>query len=99
MKRFRTSRVHPMTAGDRVQRVTMSNNGNWERSNAVLLETTPLGAIGRALQTHYGELLREPLPPRFEALLARIEAEETRISAGERRSPEAAKRRGPDGES
>ncbi len=66
----------------------MSNfNGARGRSNAAIVETTQLGAIGRALQTHYGDLLREPLPPRFEALLARLEQAEARDASGERRSP------------
>ncbi len=62
------------------------------RSNAVMVETMQLGAIGRALQTHYGDLLREPLPPQFEALLARLDQAEARDAAGERRSPSAPER-------
>lgn len=36
------------------------------------------GAIGRALQSHYDELVREPIPDRFLVLLAELEAKEQR---------------------
>ena len=41
---------------------------------AAPLGADPLDAIGRALRAHYDDLLREPLPPRFEELLSRLEA-------------------------
>jgi hypothetical protein len=49
----------------------------------------PLEAIGRALRAHYDDLLREPLPARFEELLARLEAEETAKNAEPSRPPPA----------
>lgn len=36
------------------------------------------GAIGRALQAHYDEITNAPLPDRFLALLAELEAKEQR---------------------
>lgn len=36
------------------------------------------GAIGRALQSHYEDLVREPIPDRFLVLLAELEAKERR---------------------
>jgi hypothetical protein len=35
-------------------------------------------AIGRSLQAHYDDLLKEPVPDRFLALLAELEAKEQR---------------------
>ena len=35
-------------------------------------------AIGRALQAHYDDLIREPIPDRFLVLLAELEAKEQR---------------------
>ena len=46
------------------------------------LGPTPLDAIGRALRAHYDGLLREPLPARFEDLLARLEAGEAATDPG-----------------
>ena len=34
------------------------------------------GAIGRALQSHYDDLVRSPVPDRFLVLLAELEAKE-----------------------
>jgi len=41
----------------------------------------PYQAIGRALRAHYDDLLREPLPQRFEELLSQLDGE----SAGSRK--------------
>jgi Anti-sigma factor NepR len=47
------------------------------RSSLDPTQVTELGrALGRALQAHFDELLRAPLPPRFEALLAELERQE-----------------------
>ena len=46
-------------------------------------DATPLDAIGRALRAHYDDLLREPLPPSFEALLSRLEAQDMRPDKSE----------------
>ena len=46
------------------------------------LDPMPLDAIGRALRAHYDGLLREPLPARFEDLLARLEAGEAPTDSG-----------------
>ena len=35
----------------------------------------PYEAIGRALRAHYDDLLREPLPQRFEELLSQLDGE------------------------
>ena len=40
------------------------------------LDGKPLDALGRALRSHYDDLLRQPLPARFEMLLAQLDAEE-----------------------
>jgi hypothetical protein len=48
------------------------------------LDSKPLEAIGRALRAHYDDLLREPLPARFEELLSRLEAEEAAKDGGSR---------------
>lgn len=46
------------------------------------LDPAPLDAIGRALRAHYDDLLREPLPTRFEDLLAQLEAGEAAVDPG-----------------
>ncbi|RBP09869.1 hypothetical protein DFR50_12069 [Roseiarcus fermentans] len=50
---------------------------------------TPLDAIGRALRAHYDDLLREPLPAQFEALLSRLEAGEIPAESRDRARPKA----------
>ena len=42
------------------------------------LDLKPYQAIGRALRAHYDDLLREPLPQRFEELLSRLDGDSDR---------------------
>jgi len=53
--------------------MTRSQDPRNRSSLAASLDPWQVGALGRALQAHFDELLRAPLPPRFEALFAELE--------------------------
>jgi Anti-sigma factor NepR len=42
------------------------------------LDARTKGLLGRALQSHYDDLVKEPIPDRFLVLLAQLEAKEAR---------------------
>jgi hypothetical protein len=54
--------------------MSQSNASKMRPPGGAPLGSKPLEAIGRALRAHYDDLLNEPLPPRFEDLLSRLEA-------------------------
>ena len=61
--------------------MTKTTAGRSRRSTAfdiAVLDTEILGAIGRALRAHYGNLVHAPLPEEFLDLLARLENDEQR---------------------
>ncbi len=56
--------------------MTKSSAPKDSNARETTLDGKPLDALGRALRSHYDDLLRQPLPARFEALLAELDAEE-----------------------
>jgi hypothetical protein len=52
-----------------------SNAAKDRSSTEVGFNLKPFEAIGRALRAHYDDLLREPLPERFEELLSQLDAQ------------------------
>lgn len=56
--------------------VMANSNASKDRvSTEVGFDLKPFEAIGRALRAHYDDLLREPLPERFEELLSQLDAQ------------------------
>jgi len=56
--------------------MTRSQDARNRSSLAAPLDPKGLSALGHALQAHFDDLLGEPLPPSFEALLAELERQE-----------------------
>jgi len=52
-----------------------SNAPKGGASVEVGFDLKPYEAIGRALRAHYDDLLREPLPQRFEELLSQLDVQ------------------------
>ena len=62
----------------------VSRRNKTEAPDVVAPESKALEAIGRALEAHYSDLVRAPLPDKFMELLARLDFEE-RASGPQRR--------------
>ena len=54
-----------------------------ELEHEIVLDARVQESIGRSLKAHYDDLVNAPVPDKFLVLLAQLEAQETRTSAGD----------------
>ncbi len=57
--------------------------GDMEHEPEMVLDPRVQESIGRSLKAHYDDLINAPIPDKFLVLLAQLEAQERRASAGE----------------
>lgn len=61
--------------------MTEPSRGN-EQDLEPILDPRVQESIGRSLKAHYDDLINAPIPDKFLVLLAQLEAQEQRASAG-----------------